>query len=246
MKMIYPAALFLLLLNTTAFAQTDLKKQIEQEGFKFIKQIEAPEQMTGWAGHMQQSPATVFISNDQKYYIIGDLHNAKGENLTIKALETHVKDAVLDDVWKSLENSTWIQDGQKDAPRIVYVFSDPNCPYCHTFWQKARPWVKAGKVQLRHIQVAVIRDESSGQVATMLMAKNPQQVFTSYNANKGQNKLKITKNIPADIAAKIDANQELMAKYGFFATPSMVWKNQQGEFKSAQGMTEDLREIFEK
>jgi thiol:disulfide interchange protein DsbG len=174
------------------------------------------------------------------------LHNAKGENLTIKALETHVKDAVLDDVWKSLENSTWIQDGQKDAPRIVYVFSDPNCPYCHTFWQKARPWVKAGKVQLRHIQVAVIRDESRGQVATMLMAKNPQQVFTSYNANKGQNKLKITKNIPADIAAKIDANQELMAKYGFFATPSMVWKNQQGEFKSAQGMTEDLREIFEK
>lgn len=174
------------------------------------------------------------------------MHNAKGENLTIKALETHVKDAVLDDVWKSLENSTWIQDGQKDAPRIVYVFSDPNCPYCHTFWQKARPWVKAGKVQLRHIQVAVIRDESRGQVATMLMAKNPQQVFTSYNANKGQNKLKITKNIPADIAAKIDANQELMAKYGFFATPSMVWKNQQGEFKSAQGMTEDLREIFEK
>lgn len=64
MKMIYPAALFLLLLNTTAFAQTDLKKQIEQEGFKFIKQIEAPEKMTGWAGHMQQSPATVFISND--------------------------------------------------------------------------------------------------------------------------------------------------------------------------------------
>ena len=55
-----------------------------------------------------------------------------------------------------------------------------------------------------------------------------------------------TKNIPADIAAKIDANQELMAKYGFFATPSMVWKNQQGEFKSAQGMTEDLREMFEK
>lgn len=70
---------------------------------------------------MQQSPATVFISNDQKYYIIGDLHNAKGENLTIKALETHVKDAVLDDVWKSLENSTWIQDGQK-MRRGLYMY----------------------------------------------------------------------------------------------------------------------------
>ena len=44
-----------------------IKQKLEKEGFSFVKQIEAPAQMTGWAGHMQQNPATVFISNDQKY-----------------------------------------------------------------------------------------------------------------------------------------------------------------------------------
>lgn len=44
-------------------------------------------------------------------------------------MNKHAKEAVLDNVWKNLEKATWIQDGQKNAPRIVYVFSDPNCPY---------------------------------------------------------------------------------------------------------------------
>ncbi|HDS1307584.1 TPA: hypothetical protein QEK28_004519, partial [Stenotrophomonas maltophilia] len=74
----------------TFAAVPTIKQQLEKEGFSFVKQIEAPAQMTGWAGHMQQNPATVFISNDQKYYIIGDLHNAKGDNLTVDALNKHV------------------------------------------------------------------------------------------------------------------------------------------------------------
>ena len=146
----------------------------------------------------------------------------------------------------TLEKATWIQDGQKNAPRIVYVFSDPNCPYCHKFWQQARPWVKSGKVQLRHIQVGVIREESRAQVATLLMSKDPAAVFTDMNVNKGKKRLKSENKIPQEIAKKIDFNQELMEKYGFFSTPSMVWRDSKGAFKSVQGMPKDLKEIFEK
>ena len=105
---------------------------------------------------------------------------------------------------------------------MVYVFSDPNCPYCYKFWQAARPWVESGKVQLRHIQVGVIREESRGQVVTLLMSKNPAAVFNDMNKNKGKKQLKKMEKIPAEIAAKIDANQALMGKYGFFSTPSMA------------------------
>ena len=61
-------------------AQDNLKQHIEKEGFKFVQQIQAPAQMTGWAGHIEQSPATVFISNDQKYYIVGTLFDAQCNN----------------------------------------------------------------------------------------------------------------------------------------------------------------------
>ncbi|EPF87975.1 thiol:disulfide interchange protein DsbG [Acinetobacter gyllenbergii] len=222
-----------------------IKQKLEKDGFSFVKQIEAPAQMTGWAGHMQQNPMTVFISNDNKYYIVGDLHNAKGDNLTVDALNTHVKQSVLDDVWKSLEKSTWIQDGNVKAPRIIYVFSDPNCPYCHAFWEKARPYVKAGKVQLRHIQVGVIRAESRGQAATLLAASNPQQVFEAFNAAKGKQKLKELKPIPAHLAEKLESNEEMMNKYGFYATPALVWKNSQGQMETAQGLPKDLKHVFE-
>lgn len=239
------SVLFCISSSVYANTDTDIKKQLSQEGFEFVKQIPAPAGMVGWAGHNNQNPSTVFISNDQQYYIVGDLYNAKGENLSIDAMNHYVKDAVLDDVWKTLEKATWIQDGQVDAPRIVYVFSDPNCPYCQTFWQQARPWVESGKVQLRHIQVGVIRDESRAQVATLLMSKNPQALFKEIHTQKTASALKPATDIPADIAKKIDFNEGLMDKYGFFSTPAIIWKDSHAQFQSAQGLPTDLKAVFE-
>ena len=73
--------------------------------------------------------------------------------------------------WKQLESSTWIADGSKKAPRVVYVFTDPNCPYCNKFWSDARPWVKADKVQLRHVMVGILGPTSPGKAAALLSAK---------------------------------------------------------------------------
>ncbi|WP_180062495.1 thiol:disulfide interchange protein DsbG [Acinetobacter sp. YH12120] len=226
-------------------AQDNLKQHIEKEGFKFVQQIQAPAQMTGWAGHIEQSPATVFISNDQKYYIVGTLFDAQGNNLTVDALDRYVKKSVLEDVWQSLEHATWIQDGQTSAEKIVYVFSDPNCPYCHTFWKQARPWVESGKVQLRHIIVAVIRLESKGQAATLLMAKNPQQTFNAFHRQYGQKKLIEQKTVPVHVEKTLEQNQALMDKYEFFATPVVLWKNKQGELQSVQGMPKSMKDVFE-
>lgn len=238
--------LSLLMLNTTSFAQKNLKQSLEQQGFTFVKEIPAPQGLTGWAGHNNQHPATLFISNDQQYYIVGDLYNAKGDNLSLDAMNNYVKDAVLDEVWQSLSTATYIQDGQTTAPRVVYVFSDPNCVYCHQFWQQSRPWVDSGKVQLRHIQVGVIREKSRGQVATILSAKTPEKMFKDLNQNNAWKNLAECKNIPQQLADQIDANQALMDKYGFFSTPAVIWKDSQGKFKSQQGLPADLQQVFEK
>ncbi|KAF5308370.1 hypothetical protein FQR65_LT18201 [Abscondita terminalis] len=154
-----------------------LKNKLEKEGYNFVKKIDAPEGMEGWTGYKDEYPSTLFIAKDQKHYIVGDLFDASGKNLTEQAINTHVKGAVLDEIWKSLEKSTWIQDGDTNAKKIVYVFNDPNCPYCHTFWQQARPFVASGKVQLRHIMVGVIRPSSKGQAATILNSANPAEIF---------------------------------------------------------------------
>jgi thiol:disulfide interchange protein DsbG len=72
-----------------------------------------------------------------------------------------------------MEKASWILDGKKEAPVIVYVFADPFCPYCKQFWQQARPWVESGKVQLRTLLVGVIKPESPATAAAILAAKDP-------------------------------------------------------------------------
>lgn len=230
-------------LSQNVLADT-VKEQLQKQGYQFVKQIDAPQGLTGWAGYKDEYPSTVFISNDQKYYIVGDLFDKSNVNLTEKAINDHVKTAVLDEVWNSLEKSKWIQDGDPKAPKIVYVFSDPNCPYCHTFWKQARPWVDSGKVQLRHIMVGVIRPSSKAQAATLLSAKNPEEVFKLYNLSEGKNKVKEMQNIPKNLSDQLDENAKLMDKYGFYATPGIVWKNADGEVQSQQGAPKDIAKLL--
>ncbi len=235
-----------LLLSTSIFADTNLiKDKLEKEGYTFVKQIDAPEGLIGWTGYKEEYPSTVFISKDQKYYIVGDLMDKEGKNLTEQAINTHVKGAVLDEIWKSLENSTWIQDGDAQAPKIIYVFNDPNCPYCHTFWKQARPLVESGKVQLRHIMVGVIRPSSKGQAATILNALDPKEVFKQYNLADGKSKVKEMQDIPKKLSEQLDANTKLMDKYGFYATPAMVWKDAHGVIQSQQGSPKDIKKLLD-
>ena len=221
-----------------------IQKKLEKEGYTFVKQIDAPEGLIGWTGYKDEYPSTVFISMDQKYYIVGDLYNAAGKNLTEEAINTHVKGAVLDEIWKSLEKSSWIKDGQDNAEKIIYVFNDANCPYCHTMWQQARPLVDSGKVQLRHIMVGVIRPSSKGQAATLLQSQDPVEAFKLFNQSGGKNKIKEMTSIPKELSDQLDANTALLDKYGFYATPALVWKNKQGEIESMQGLPKDLNKLL--
>ncbi len=59
-----------------------IKKQLEKEGFQFVKPVPAPEGLTGWVGHEDQYSNTIFISKDGKYYIKGELFDAQGNNLS--------------------------------------------------------------------------------------------------------------------------------------------------------------------
>ena len=80
------AGMFLIMSMHT---QANIKQNIEKQGFVFVKQIPAPQGMTGWVGHEDQYSNTVFISNDDKYYIKGEhFNNYSKVTLNGKELET--------------------------------------------------------------------------------------------------------------------------------------------------------------
>ena len=149
-------------------------KGIEKHGFEVVAEFDAPGGLRGFAGVVGgQQPAAAYVTADGKHVLVGSLFDAEGNDVAAEAVEKLVSAPMSARMWTKLEASAWVRDGKADAPRVVYTFSDANCPYCHKFWEAARPWVDAGKVQLRHIMVGVIREDSPAKAAAILSARDP-------------------------------------------------------------------------
>lgn len=231
------AGLTLLALSLNALAKDwpAPVKALEAQGIEIMGSFKAPGGLTGYAGLVEQQSLAIYVTADGKQAIVGPMIDGKGNNLSQKPLEDLVGKPMTERVWKQLEKSTWIVDGKKNAPRVVYAFTDPNCPYCNKFWNDSRPWVDAGKVQVRHVMVGILRPDSPGKAAALLAAKDPQAAMARHEQQHAQGGVKPLDPIPANIRGQLDANQKLMQQLGSSATPTIFYKDAKGMLQSIQG-----------
>ena len=209
-------------------------KKIEAKGAKIVGSFDAPDDLRGFAAQYQNRGMALYLTKDGNV-LVGNLYDADGKDLSLAPLQKLVYEPMAKQVWANMEKSNWIADGKADAPRIVYLFSDPNCPYCNMFWEQARPWVDSGKVQLRHIMVGIIREDSPAKSAALLAAKDPQQALHEHEKAGKASKLKPLEKIPADVQAKLDANAKLMEELDVAATPAIFYLDAQGNLQQQQG-----------
>lgn len=185
--------------------------------------------------------------------IAGTALDEEGRESDGAALEAAVHPPLGEAAWKQLEASRWIADGNSSAPRIIYVFTDPNCPFCTKLWADARPWVDSGKVQLRHVIVGILTPTSRGKAAALLTAKNPSNALSAYEALHapgiakamaagerprplGDEGIQPMTSIPPHRAGQLDANARLMASFALPATPGVVWRGSKGEIHKRAGV----------
>lgn len=210
-------------------------KALEAQGIEVIGTFDAPGGLTGYAGLAGQQPLAIYLTADGQQAIVGVMIDVQGINLSQEPLDRLVSKPLTGKVWKQLEESHWIADGSAKAPRVVYTFTDPNCPYCSKFWNDARPWVKAGKVQLRHVMVAILRDTSAGKAAALLTARDPQAALTRHEQQHPSGGIKPLGQVSATVRAQLDANQDLMQQLGSSATPTIFYKDADGKLQQIQG-----------
>lgn len=229
---------------------------LEKKGVTIVGTFPAPGGLTAWAGYAGQHPVALYVTPDGKHVIAGTMFDADGKEAAEDALEKAVRGPMTSGAWKQLESAHWIQDGKADAPRTVYVFTDPNCPFCNKFWADARPWVDSGKVVLRHVIVGMLTPTSPGKAAALLSDKNPAAALAAYErANAQSNKenmqggrprpladdgLKPLASIPPAIQAQLAANEKLMASLGLEATPAMVWRDASGAIQVRTGAPDSV------
>ncbi|MFS2059929.1 thiol:disulfide interchange protein DsbG [Kosakonia cowanii] len=221
-------------------------KAIEKQGITIIKSFDAPGGMKGYLGKYQEMGVTIYVTPDGKHAISGYMYDEAGTNLSEKLFNQELYGPAGRELWQRMEKAEWILDGQKTAPRVVYVFADPYCPYCKQFWQQARPWVESGKVQIRTLMVGVIKPESPAAAAAILSAKDPAKSWHEYEQSNGKMTLALPKTIPPAIMRSLNLNQKIMDDLGANATPAIYYMNEENVLQQAVGLpdAEKLKTIM--
>lgn len=244
------AALALMLSNgLLPLAAQDLPAPIQalqKQGLKIVAELPTVSGLKAYAGYIEQQPYALYLTPDGKHVLVGSVFDSEGKNLTSAPLEAAIAKPMSEQTLGQLESSTWVAQGSAQAPRIIYTFTDPNCPYCHRFWEQSRPWVDAGKVQIRHILVGILRDTSAGKAAAILDSPDPSKALASHEQSMEAGGIAPLKTIPAKTQANLLANQALMDELGIQATPATFYLDQAGVLHATMGAPDsaDLQTIL--
>lgn len=218
---------------------------LEAQGIQIIAEFDIDDSLRAFAGSAGGQPIAVYVTPDGNA-IVGTRVGSDGTHLDERQLQQLVAEPLTQRAWSRLEASGWVQDGDDRASRIVYTFSDPNCPYCNKFWEAARPWVEAGEVQLRHVMVGMIRADSASKAAAILEASNPSAALKKNEAEFADGGITPAETVSDSAQETLAANQMLMMSLGFRGTPGIVAKGQNGSLQTLAGLPQPkaLLELF--
>lgn len=215
--------------------QLPVVKALEVQGLTVMEEFKVGGGLRAFAAVAGDRPIAVYVTTDGNA-ILGTRLDSKGEPLDQEALEKLAAKPIADKAWAQLEAAKWVRDGKADAPRVIYTFSDANCPYCHRFWEAARPWVDSGKVQIRHILVGIIKEDSPAKAAAILEARDPGAALQQNEKNFDRGGITPAKSVSPSARKTLDDNQMLMMTLGFRGTPGILIRDSNGALKKYNGM----------
>lgn len=234
--------------SSTSSVGSDLPvlQTLEGQGVTIHGPLDVPGGLNAFAASTGTQAMAVYIMPDVDYALIGTLIDTQGNPVVEEALRQVVSEPLEQGAWESLEAAGWVADGSRDAERIVYVFTDANCPFCNELWASSRPWVEAGKVQLRHVMVGVIKADSAAKAAAILEADDPEAALTFNEVNHAEGGIDPLETISEESKTLLNSNAELMRQLGFGGTPGLVARSEDGKlsFKSGVPRGSALEDLF--
>lgn len=142
-------------------------------------------------------------------------------------------------LFTDVEKADAIVEGPADAKRVLYVFFDANCFYCHLTWKAVQPYEAAG-LQVRWIPVAYQQPSSVGRAAAIMRAPDRVAALrlneTRYDASKYDGGIAPTAEASKTLVAQLEANTALMRAFGAPGTPLVVWKAPNGTVRYKIGV----------
>lgn len=138
-------------------------------------------------------------------------------------------------LWVRLKKAAVIPEG--GGVRHLYVFFDPDCPYCHHLYEKLQPLIGPKGLEVRWLPVGILRLSSFGKAAHLLEAKNPSSALAraerGYRDGHG---LAVTpRRATFKVGADLVRNARLLNAAGGNGVPFLVYKDQEGRIRAVVG-----------
>lgn len=216
------------------------------KGITIKGSLDAPAGFKGYAADYHGRPLPIYLLPDGQHAMVGTLYDASGNDLTDAPMRAATEPVLDASSWAMLGKASWIAEGATHPKRIVYVFTDTECPYCHKLWQATQPRLADGDVQVRHIMVAVIAPQSLGRAAAILDDADPKAALHRHESAFGHSPIKPEASPGAATMRRIEANNALMDSLGISATPATLYKDDAGKIHRLDGMLDDdtLKRVF--
>ncbi len=209
---------------------------LEDRGASVGKAFDAPDGLTGYTLNFQGQTLAAYVTANGEHVVVGTLLDSDGTNLSQPMISAAANAARPESEWQALEQANWIADGSASADRVIYAFTDPNCPFCHRFYEQTRDWVEAGDVQIRHIMVGVLRQDSAAKSATLLAADEPAVALAEHEANFSNGGVTPAEGVAKEARQAVEANNQLMSQLGIRGTPSVLYRDDEGAIQLARGL----------
>jgi thiol:disulfide interchange protein DsbG len=224
-----------------------LEYMVSSGSVELVKSFETEKEgLTGYVIRQNNGSQTIVYGFDE-YAIAGVLINGEGENLTNRYADEHIPKPDYSSTADLLSQSEYlVTEGADDAPEM-FVFSDPNCPYCKRFYQMSRQYVESGQVKINWVMVGFLAQSSQG-IASAIMDGGMDVMNEAKTAPKGAKVPSV--EVSPELANALQTHQEAMSAVAIGGTPGFLyfdgesWVSQSGMPKQAQ--FEQLLETIEK
>lgn len=216
--------------SATVVAQdkpTPVEQHLASQGVKVVQSFSSVSGLRAIVADNGAEKRLFYVTPDGKSLIAGMVFDAQGNNVTSvdmsKAGVSDVGaakvmgDAQLQALWDRVEKRRWVQEGK--SGKAIYAIFDPNCPYCHRLWGSLRAAIQAGKVQVRWLPVAILKDTSKGLGSAIYSSANPSEALAKM-VNRQLQPVAVSERDNRDMAL----NLLLLRDTGYTGVPALMFK----------------------
>lgn len=230
-------------------AAKSLLESVTHGQAKAEKVFPGPGGLTGIEATLQGHPTVAFATADGKYLIAGPVLNTQGEDeahAAMMKLGLIPKPASPAIIAKKAAHADSFVLGTSGPEMTVFV--DPDCIFCHKFYEEAKPLIDAGKLRVRYVVVAFLKRSSGPRAAAILGAKDPAIAMAEnekgFDEATEEGGIKPAQNPGTAIISAVENNTKLLSESGEMATPTLIYCDQKGEPTLAHGLSKENLKDF--